>query len=370
MPAIVAALSLALALTAQQKPPDLYQSAITKYVAGDTAAACQAVARVPPADVQREVQTRLTAFQSNNTTTAISSAERRQLQGQLEAIAMLHTDCPSVDIIDPKLALFHVDMAHLALTTARWSLTDELPDSDDQDMRHRAREFLPHWYAAATGVLLLYFSDQNATRLIDEGVKLFPEDQTLLFWRGLVMEFTAVWVGVRPIGSNTGKQLELARSGLPMTRAWVSVEDAFRHVTQKDPSQFEAHLHHGYALYWLQKYADAKTEYEIARDRSSDPFVVYMADLLLARLEENQNHLEGAVPDYEHALATMPGAQNAYIGLGVVEARLGNAQRARELTEFLAAIPEKERVRDPWWTFHTSRVPADDLQWLRQAVRK
>lgn len=367
---LIVAAFVAFALTGQQKPSDLYQFAIAKYVAGDTAAACQAVARVPQPDVQREVQTLLTAFQSNNTSTAISRAERRQLQGQLEAIAMLHTDCPSVDIIDPNVALFHVDIAHLALTTARWSLTDQLPDADDQDTRRRAREFLPHWYAVATGVLLSYFGDQNATRLIDEGVKLFPEDQTLLFWRGLVMEFTAVWVGVRPVGPNTAKQLELARSGLPMARAWVSVEDAFRHVTQKDPNQFEAHLHRGYALYSLHKYAEARTEYEVARDRSSDRFVVYLGDLLLARLEEDQNHLESAVHDYEHALATIPGAQNAYIGLGVVEARLGNAQRARELTQFLAAIPANERVRDPWWAFHTSRIPVDDLQWLQHAVRK
>jgi hypothetical protein len=27
-------------------------------------------------------------------------------------------------------------------------------------------------------------------------------------------------------------------------------------------------------------------------------------------------------------------------------------------------------VRDPWWAFRTTRVPRDDLQWLRAAVRQ
>ena len=59
-----------------------------------------------------------------------------------------------------------------------------------------------------------------------------------------------------------------------------------------------------------------------------------------------------------------------FVGLGMLEARRGNAQRARDLTMKLAAIPEKQRVRDPWWAFHTARVPEDDLAWLRQAVRR
>jgi tetratricopeptide (TPR) repeat protein len=157
---------------------------------------------------------------------------------------------------------------------------------------------------------------------------------------------------------------------LTNARVWGPVEEAYRRVIQLDPDNAEVHLHLGYALHSQRRYADAKTEYELARDRSTDSFIVYVADLLLARLEEDQNDLKDAVPHYERAIAKMPGAQSAYVGLGSVEVRLGDAQRARELAEQFAAIPEQQRVRDPWWAFRTTRVPGDDLQWLRAAVRQ
>jgi tetratricopeptide (TPR) repeat protein len=259
-------------------------------------------------------------------------------------------------------------MAHLALDMARRTATRELPDPDEQKLNLlHAREFLPHWYALATSVLLFYYGDRNATRLIDEGVKLFPEDQTLLYWRAVVMEFTAVWVGSRPMGPNDPKP-----SGpFEVAFLWSPIEEAFRHVIQRDPNQPEAHLHHGYALYQLRKYDEATAEYELARDRSTEAFVVYTADLLLGRLAEDRHNLDAAARDYERAVAAMPGAQSAYIGLASIDARLGNSQRAREVTMRLASIPEAQRARDdPWWAFHTTRVPAGDLDWLRAAVRR
>jgi tetratricopeptide (TPR) repeat protein len=372
MRVIVAPLCLVIALTTQQKPADPYASAVAKYVAGDVEGACRALSRVPQLDVRRGIQMYLTEFES-----AGSDVARRQLAWrQLEAIAMVHTDCPQVFYVNQDAALFDVDMAHLALVMARRLVTHELGDANDLDVR-RAREFLPRWYALATSVLLSCFSDQNAMRLIDEGVKLFPEDPTVLYWRGLVMEFTAVWVGSRPMGptdpkllSTPGSRSSYGSGPLAVAFSWSPTEEAFRRVIQKNPGQLEAHLHLGYALYRLRKYDEAKAEYELARDRSTDAFVVYMADLLLGRLEEDRHDLDAAARDYDHALATMPGAQNAYIGLASVAARLGNSQRAQELTTRLASIPDAQRVRDPWWAFHTTREPAADLQWLRAAVRQ
>jgi tetratricopeptide (TPR) repeat protein len=239
----------------------------------------------------------------------------------------------------------------------------------------RAREFLAHWYALAASALLWHYADQNALSLIDEGLRPFPGDRNLLFWRGRVLEFHAVWVGTpatepTPAVRTMQKRDPHGFDRLTNARVWGPVEEAYRHVIQLDPDNASVHLHLGYALHSQRRYADAKTEYEFARDRSTDSFVVYVADLLLARLEEDQNNLKDAVPHYERAIAKMPGAQSAYVGLGSVEVRLGDAQRARELAEQLAAIPEQQRVRDPWWAFRTTRVPGDDLQWLRAAVRQ
>jgi len=222
---------------------------------------------------------------------------------------------------------------------------------------------------------LLYGLDQGAAAIVDEALRFFPEDSKLLFWRGLVLEFHAVWVGtpatdphatVPGMSSTDGSGFDLVKNA----RLWGPVEEAYRRALQHDADNPEVHLHLGYALASLRTYSPAQTEYEFARDRSTDPFVVYMADLLLARMKEDRNDVAGAAQHYEHALAKMPGAQSAYVGLGMLEARRGNTQRARELTTKLAAIPEKQRVRDPWWAYHTTRIPERDLEWLRKAVRQ
>jgi tetratricopeptide (TPR) repeat protein len=366
MRTIVVAYCAMLALASQQRTPDAYAVAIDKYVAGDPDGAVDALAPVSQADIQRAVETSVAAARSEGTGTA---ARRR-----LEAIAMLHTEYAVVGAANPKEALFHVDMAHRSLAVSRDTVANQASGAAEGD-RRRAREFLPHWYALAASASLSFYADQNALTLVDEGLKLFPEDRTLQFWRGLVLEFHAVWAGTPPADTHAAMQAMQNKdpSGFDLlanTRVWAPVEEAYRRIIQRDANDAAAHLHLGYALHSLRRYGDAKPEYELARDRSTDAFVVYVADLLLAKLSEDQNHLKDAVPYYEHAITKMSGAQSAYVGLGSVEARLGDAQRAREVTEHLAAIPQAQRVRDPWWAFHTTRIPSDDLSWLRTAVRQ
>jgi len=367
MRAIFCATCVALTLSGgQQRPSDVYDSAIAKYVAGDSETAFETLGRVSQEDIRYNLELYLIAVRRNG----LSEGVRRRL----EAGAMLHTDYALAPGRNEQEVQFHIQMADRSLDISRSTLIPHTPYTNEENLR-RAREFLPRWYALAASALLTYYEDRNATTLLHEGLTFLPEDQTLLFWRGLAMEFTAVWVGLRSVGSDAVLPVIRSKNAsgvdlLEITRTWGPVEEAYRQLLQKAPNHFEAHLHRGYALYSLQKYRDATFEYELARDQSTDPFVVYVADLLLARLKEDQNDLKGAAQDYEHALEKMPGAQNAYIGLGSIEERLGNRQRARELTERLATMPEKERVRDPWWAFHTIRVPADVLEWLRAAVRQ
>ena len=376
MRAILVASCVMLTLTSHQTGADPYSIALAKYVAGHDDAASDALAHVQQADIQEAINTSVAAARSSGGSILGDSALMFPVRRRLEAMAMLHTEYVLFGE-NPKDAVFQIDMAHRALTISR-SLVEPFRFQtslvEGAEIR-RAREFLPHWYALAASALLWHYADQNALSLIDEGLKLFPGDRDLLFWRGRVLEFHAVWVGTpatdpTPAVRTMQKRDPHGFDRLTNARVWGPVEEAYRRVIQLDPDNAAVHLHLGYALHSQRRYADAKTEYELARDRSTDSFVVYVADLLLARLEEDQNNLKDAVPHYERAIAKMPGAQSAYVGLGSVEVRLGDAQRARELAEQLAAIPEQQRVRDPWWAFRTTRVPGDDLQWLRAAVRQ
>ncbi|MGH9409102.1 MAG: tetratricopeptide repeat protein [Vicinamibacterales bacterium] len=209
---------------------------------------------------------------------------------------------------------------------------------------------------------------------MNEAVKLAPTDPELLYWRGRILEFRAVWGGSSRVdphagilaGSNRGAGFDVVTAA----RLWDPVEDAYRRVLEIDPNAYDAHVHLGYALYWQRRFTDAKAEYELARDRARDPFVIYMANLLLARLHEDQGNIDAAAAAYAGAIAAVPTGQSAYIGFSVLELLRGNSQRARELTAHMTAIPEKERGDDPWWSYHGTRVPSDDLAWLRAAVRR
>jgi len=376
MRAILVASCVMLTLTSHQTGADPYSIALAKYVAGHDDAATDALAHVQPKDIQAAINTSLVEARSSG---VLGDSLMFPVLRRLEAMAMLHTEYVLFGE-NPMDAVFQIAKAHQALAISR-SLAEPTSAGHIQTSLvegteiRRAREFLPHWYALAASALLWHYADQNALSLIDEGLKLFPGDRDLLFWRGRVFEFHAVWVGTpatdpAPAVRTMQKRDPHGFDRLTNTRVWGPVEEAYRRVIQLDPDNAAVHLHLGYALHSQRRYADAKTDYELARDRSTDAFVVYVADLLLARLEEDQNNLKDAVPHYERAIAKMPGAQSAYVGLGSVEVRLGDAQRARELAEQLAAIPEQQRVRDPWWAFRTTRVPGDDLQWLRAAVRQ
>jgi tetratricopeptide (TPR) repeat protein len=379
MRAILVASCVMLTLTSHQTGADPYSIALAKYVAGHDDAASDALAHVQPADIQLAIDTSVAEAQSSGASILGDSALMFPVRRRLEAMAMLHTEYVLFGE-NPMDAVFQIGMAHRALTISR-SLVEpssaghvQMSLVEGVEIR-RAREFLPHWYALAVSALLWHYADQNALSLIDEGLKLFPGDRDLLFWRGRVLQFHAVWVGTSATDPTPAVRTMYKRDPhgfdrLTNARVWGPVEEAYRRVIQLDPDNAAVHLHLGYALHSQRRYADAKTEYEFARDRSTDSFVVYVADLLLARLEEDQNNLKDAVPHYERAIAKMPGAQSAYVGLGSVEVRLGDAQRTRELAEQLAAIPEQQRVHDPWWAFRTTRVPGDDLQWLRAAVRQ
>jgi tetratricopeptide (TPR) repeat protein len=376
MRAILLASCVMVTLTGHQTGADPYSIALAKYLAGHDDTASDALAHVQPKDIQEAINTSLIEARSSGVLgDSLMFPELRRL----EAMAMLHTEYVLFGE-NPMDAVFQIAKAHQALAFSR-SLVEptsaghvQMSLVEGTEIR-RAREFLPHWYALAASALLWHYADQNALSLIDEGLKLFPGDRDLLFWRGRVLEFHAVWVGTpatdpTPAVRTMQKRDPHGFDRLTNARVWGPVEEAYRRVIQLDPDNAAVHLHLGYALHSQRRYADAKTEYEFARDRSTDSFVVYVADLLLARLEEDQNNLKDAVPHYERAIAKMPGAQSAYVGLGSVEVRLGDAQRTRELAEQLAAIPEQQRAHDPWWAFRTTRVPGDDLQWLRAAVRQ
>jgi len=370
MHALGICLMVAVAAFGQAKPGTAYSAAVSKYVANDFSGAADELGTLQQRDIQKEIEAIVRI---------VTAANEDGAKKRLEAAAMLHTDYAMLADLDDAGVQFHVNMARLLLTFDRAQAQRVRPAlSVDSTQEHpdqaRAREFFPHWYAVAACALLLRGLDRPARTLVDEGLKVLPENPKLLFWQALAAEFQAVWHPTLSLNPHPELMaMSYANpSGFDMQyilRVWDVVQAAHRRALAADPENQEIRLHLGYALVAMRKPSEARAELESARTRAADPYVVYLADLFLARLDEDGGDPAAAASGYERALATLPLSQSAYVGLSLLEARRGNAQRARELVAKFAGLP-RDRVDDPWWAFHAIRIPVDDLRWLRNRVRQ
>ena len=166
---------LLLALTGAAQPQsEAYGRALDAYTSGGIEAAAPLLAKVP----QKDMETSAHALAESVTPDA-SIAERTRV----EAAALLHTEYALAHDLGERGWGFHIDMAHLLLSFDRWSWLNRAGVSSRSKERgpidpalllrnaQHAREFLPNWYAVASGALLQRGMTQPAGALIDaEGV--------------------------------------------------------------------------------------------------------------------------------------------------------------------------------------------------------
>lgn len=347
----------------------IYSSAVAAYRAGDYPAAAQALATLRPADIRKQVETAAGAATRDSGDAA---------KARLEAAAMLHTEYAMLADIDAGAAAFHIDLAHLLLTFDR-QLAERAAGGSaapDTGEAQRAREFLPRWCALASSVLLLHGLNRNARACIDEVLRVLPDDPEMLFSRGVVAEFEGVWSPPETVDPHSDLKRSMPDADATgfdpryRERVWGPAAEAYRRALKVDPGNHEVRLHLGYVLAALAKDAESQALLEAARDQASDPYVVYLANLFLGRRLEALGDRDGAAQDYERARALLPGGQSAILALSVLEDRRGNTARARELVATFMGTPQDRRVADPWWAYHTSRVPPAAWQWLRSRVRQ
>ena len=378
----ISATCLALALAGQQKPAAVYASAIDNYIAANLDSACHLLATISNADVQREVEgltiPHLTRRVKQPVDPELLAENARGARRRLEAAAMLHTECATRDDTDEKAVLFHADMAHLLLTVDRVYVqrarasAEMIGPSESYDRRH-ALEFLPRWYAVMSSALVLHGLDATALKIADEEAKLFPRDPRAGYVHALVDEFRAVWnqqrmdpfgMPGRPSRDPSGFDL------LANTRLWGPILSEYKDVVAADPDNHEARVHLAWTQMALRRNDDAHRELETVVAKASDPSVLYLADLFLARLDEDRHALDEAVQRYRHAVEVGPTYQSAYIAWSLLADRRGRREEAQAIVARFLAIRLRDRKYDPWWEYRSSRIPQADLDWLRAEVRK
>src|SRR5204863_5577294 len=82
---------------------------------------------------------------------------------------------------------------------------------------------------------------------------------------------------------------------------------------------------------------------------STDPYVLYLTDLVRGQILRARGRLDDAEKAYREALTIWPGAQSARVALMTLRLGRGDRQEAAALAAAAETAPGNQF--DPWWTY-------------------
>jgi tetratricopeptide (TPR) repeat protein len=286
---------------------------------------------------------------------------REVQQGDLNRVlkqgALLHTDIALFDLETGEYLPFGDVVGKFADGRVRaepkkihWKyarcLIDRVSPSPSQDAMAR------QWYVATTAYMqghrLLAYAVEN----IDGALKLFPSDDRILFYAGVLHE---IWASpanqdsLLPLGGSVAygsKKSELKKA-----------REFYRKTIKANPDFAEAHMRLGRVLLLLGDIREACAELRKAAPMIEDSQISYYNSLHLGRALESLALLDEARQQYENAAKLYPAAQSPLLALSLlarnnddVEGAIAAVHRVFELP------PGNTREEDPLWTYDQAHV--------------
>jgi tetratricopeptide (TPR) repeat protein len=281
---------------------------------------------------------------------------------------ILYTDIATFDAIVPRAPSSRVPapagQAPLIIQDGRGTA----PDADDQShalqwefARVLANEVsgassrdspVGQWYHAVAAYLESRRQWGAAMFHAQRGLDVRPADPILLFRRGVIHEFYAgpqAQSALQTVEVPRGTRLRFEGELVELRKA----EESFRQAVAGDPDWAEARLHWGHVLGAVGRDDDAERELSRARERLTDPALVYYADLFLGRSLAAMGDRPGAQASYARAAAAFPRAQSPLLAESELSRHAGDVPAALEALQRLLSLPQDRRV-DPWWTYDVS----------------
>jgi tetratricopeptide (TPR) repeat protein len=113
----------------------------------------------------------------------------------------------------------------------------------------------------------------------------------------------------------------------------------------------EARMRAAWFLCRLGRLDEALALAEVAPPAGTDPYVLYLTDLVRGQVLRARGRPEAAEQAYRDALAIWPGAQSARVGLMTLALSRGDRQQAAQLAEAAETEAASGDRPDPWWTY-------------------
>lgn len=271
--------------------------------------------------------------------------------------ALLHTDIallglesnPNLNTSEPMVAIDDGHVAVLAkgvhLGYAR-RLIDSVSPSPSEDPMVR------QWYIATTAHMQRHRFLPYAKQNIENGLELFPSDDRMLLYAGVLHE---TWASSAHQNVILPSRLELTygskKSELKRARQF------FRKSVEANPNSAEAHLRLGRVLGLLENHQQAVAELQQAAASTKDPQLLYYSSLYMG-CEFAMLSLQSEARDqYERAASLYPTAQSPLLALSQLARGSDDVQGAFLAIQRVFELPRTDAWKDdPWWTYDLSHV--------------
>ncbi len=282
-------------------------------------------------------------------------------QGDLSRIlkqgALLHTDIALLGLENTGfknsrefLGAFEDGRVTMQPKRLHWGYARRLINSLAQSPSQN--QAVKQWYVATTAHMesrrLLAYADDN----LKCALKLFPFDDRLLFYAGVLHE---TWA------SPPNQNIQLPPGGKVFyglrEQELKRARQFFEKAIAMNPSFAEAHLRLGRVIGFLGDHHKALAELQKAAAALTDPQLLYYASLYLGCEFEALSQPGEARDRYEHAAMLYPAAQSPLFALSQLAQSAGDSEGAFALLQRVFALqPVHRSNNDPWWNYDLSPV--------------
>ena len=280
-------------------PVGEYSDLVDSYQKGEFLEAAEALSRAPKESLERAARD-----------------YRRGSPGEqkLKAAALLHTEVAFLTRTD---VLFHLESAR-----------DYLNRIEESFLREN---LLRRWYVAVSTLLRGSTQSWAALHLVQDALKMFPEDLEILLAVGSVYD-TAAWMGIPSM--------------------FERAEILYREILDNHPENDEVHLRLGRLMQLKGDGEEALRELKWSVQHAADAESRFVAHMLLGETYGQLRRIQEATRSYRAALEIDPHCQAAALGLSHALHRAGDREGSREvIRHFLAQKPSPPGEPDQWIRF-------------------
>jgi hypothetical protein len=236
------------------------------------------------------------------------------------------------------------------------------------------------WYRASSATLQQWVDLGALREHLEEGLRVFPTDATLLMYRGTLHQAFAdgriqAWVKADPLwyrsvdangwSTNRADVMQIR----PPAQELANAERDLRRALELEAGLLEARVRLAHVLVAKgEAMEEAAALARTALEQPSSRFLDYYASMVLGRAEHALGRQAPARAAFKRAAELFPKAQSARVALSLVA--LGDGRHGDGIAALVATNgPEAERTStDPWWSYFRNHAP--DAQALLKAFRE